>query len=345
VTVKPPAIVQPAAVEQPEAPPKTTAVEPVPAPSAYLEDAPVEHTPINSLGALEIAHVVTPRRGTPPRSIVGIAVGTVLGLAAAATLSYRAVHSSASAPAARAAAPASTPAGAAAIKPREDASATPTLPAGNAAVEQPSALAAIPVSSSSVPSCRELLAGSFEEKLDRVGAFTQTELGKRELVRGKVEAAQRAFCQASLWDGKNVERWLNLSQIFLIRHDAAKALECAQAALALQPNGTRALNMAGDAWAMLGKVDSAREAYLAAEKTPEPDAKALKLMIQRDMEEANRTMNRRDFARAERVFRRVVVFDSQHAAASAGVANCLLKLGEMTLAEAWNRKAQTLGAR
>lgn len=234
------------------------------------------------------------------------------------------------------------PAVAAVPEPNQNAAAPPTVATAEATVEPPPA---IPVSSSSVQSCRELLAGSYEEKLDRVGAFTQTELGKRELVRGKLEAAQHAFCNASLWDGKNIERWLNLSQLFLLRHDGAKALESAQAALALEPNNARAFTAAGDAWAMLGKVEPARHAYLAAEKAAEPDAKGLKLIIQRDMEEAHRTLNRRDFARAERVFRRVVVFDPQHAAATAGVANCLVKLGEMPLAEQWNRRAQTLAAR
>jgi hypothetical protein len=39
-------------------------------------------------------------------------------------------------------------------------------------------------------------------------------------------------------------------------------------------------------------------------------------------------VKQRDFVRAERLFRRVMVFDSQHAAASAGLTASLAKLSD-----------------
>ena len=86
--------------------------------------------------------------------------------------------------------------------------------------------------------------------------------------------------------------------------------------------------MLGDAWAMLGKHDEARAAYLAAEGKAEPDAKDLQLMVRRDLEEAQRMVKRRDFVRAERLFRRVMVFDSQHVEAGAGLTASLAKLSD-----------------
>jgi tetratricopeptide (TPR) repeat protein len=203
-------------------------------------------------------------------------------------------------------------------------------------------LAAIPGSSMSVPSCRELLGSAFIEKSAAAAAYDETLLGTRQLVHGNLDAAQRAYCNASLWDRGNVERWLNLSQLFLLRRDATQAGEAARAALALQPENARALNLAGDAWAMLGKPAEARAAYLAAEKRGEPDAKTLRLLVQRDFEEASRSAALRDYARAERLFRRVVVFAPEHAAASSGVASCLAKLGQAQLAETWTRRSGAL---
>jgi Flp pilus assembly protein TadD len=177
-----------------------------------------------------------------------------------------------------------------------------------------------------VPSCQELLGDAYVEKRDPAAAFDQTQLGQRELVRGNVAGTQQAFCKAALWDETNVERWLNLAQIFLIRRDGAKAADCARTALELQPNSSRALTTLGDASAMLGKPADARQAYLTAEHRTEPDPAALRLMIRRDMEEAQRMVSRRDFARAERLFRRVLVFEAGHADASAGLTMCLAKL-------------------
>jgi tetratricopeptide (TPR) repeat protein len=275
--------------------------------------------------------------------MIAIAAGTCLGLVAAVVVGYRATRQTPS-----------TTAQVATVKLVSATTPAPKAPAVDAAiatgsiavavVEQPQQ-PSIPLSSVSAPSCRELLASSYVEKLDAAGAFAQTQLGKSELVRGNVAGAEQAFCNASLWDAKNVERWLNLAQLFLIRKDGAKAVECAQTALALQPDSSRALTAAGDAWAILGKLKEAREAYLSAEKRPEPDRGALQLMIRRDLEEAYRMVKARDFARAERVFRRVVVFDSENAAASAGVAQCLVKLGDKDSAEAWQRRAESLQGR
>jgi tetratricopeptide (TPR) repeat protein len=224
----------------------------------------------------------------------------------------------------------------------------PASPRLGAAAVQPAvtpALTAIPVSTSSAPSCEELLGASFSKKLDPLAADAQTKLGKRQLVMGNVDASQRAFCNAAAWHSSNIDRLLNLAQLLLIRRDGAKAAQWAQRALDLDPHNRRALGVLGDALVRVGKTTEARAAWLGAEGTGEPDGAALALRIRRDFEEAQRTMLRvRDYARAERMFRRVVAFAPDHAAASAGVATCLLALGEKAEAETWALRAETLDA-
>jgi hypothetical protein len=350
-----PAVVHGPAVESAPVPAPAVAQEPAvvqepavthePAVAHELAVAPqptVVHAPASSVESLEVAPAVAPRRRVRTKSIVVITAAACLGLVAAALFGHQGKRQAPS-----------TRAEPATVKVLSTATPAPNaLPAdvgvqarAIAVVEPASPVASIPLSGFSAPSCREMLGSSYAEKLDLAGAFAQTQLGKSELVRGNVAQAQEAFCKASLWDGKNVERWLNLAQLFLLRRDGAQAAECARAALALRPDSSRALTTAGDAWAILGKLKEAREAYLGAEQRTEPDREALQLMIRRDLEEANRMVKARDFARAERVFRRVVVFDSENAAASSGVAQCLVKLGDKELAEAWERRAETLKGR
>jgi tetratricopeptide (TPR) repeat protein len=200
----------------------------------------------------------------------------------------------------------------------------------------------VPVSSVEVPGCREMLGDSLVEKADPNAALAETQVGNRELVRGKMDASQAAFCKAALWDGAKVERWLNLAQIFLIRRDGNKAVEASGHALELDPKNARALELQGDAFARLGKLKEARIAYLAAEARAEPDEDALKWLVRRDFDEANRSLKSRDFVRAERLFRRVVVFDQGHAAAAIGVATCLRKQSDLKGADDWERHAATL---
>jgi hypothetical protein len=92
----------------------------------------------------------------------------------------------------------------------------------------------------------------------------------------------------------------------------------------------------------MGKLKEARLSYLAAEARPEPEAEALKWVVRRDLDEANRSLKSREFVRAERLFRRVVVFDPGHAGAALGVATCLRKQNNQKAADEWERHAEML---
>jgi Flp pilus assembly protein TadD len=61
--------------------------------------------------------------------------------------------------------------------------------------------------------------------------------------------------------------------------------------------------------------------------------------------EAQSSMNHRDFARGERFFRRAVVLDGDNAQASNGLANALLKLGDVPSALRWANHAVSVAPR
>ncbi|HEX6275870.1 MAG TPA: tetratricopeptide repeat protein [Polyangiaceae bacterium] len=208
-----------------------------------------------------------------------------------------------------------------------------------------SELAEIPVSNVVTPSCRETLGQAFVEKLDAAGAASESRFGHRALVRGDLAAAQSAFCKAVLWDGKALERRLNLANLYLLRRDGTQALEAAERALELDPKNRRALELQADAWARLGNLAEARRAYVAAEQRPELHEDAARWLVRRDLDAAERSLSARDYARAERLFLRVVVFEPEHEVAALGIATCLRKLDDHTGAEAWTRRAEALAKR
>jgi Flp pilus assembly protein TadD len=198
-------------------------------------------------------------------------------------------------------------------------------------------------SGSKAPTCDELLAGTLPPaKPDINAAYQQKLSASRELVRGDVDATQTALCRASRLAPNNPEILHDMAQLLLIRRDGAAAAEWAQRSVDLDPNNSRARALLGDALARTGRPAQAQEAWLAASHVAASDAAAVDLLIQMDFLEAERTLKRRDYRRAERFFRRVVSLKPTHATANAGLAAALLKLGDSRAADTWARRAVTL---
>ena len=331
--------------------PASKAAAPLPAVAPYPA-ASVERTPAIATAVLDVeSAAASPRPGFRPGTAVGVAaIAVVMGLGltllVGRALERPGVEAKPVRPSPMAA---PSPKGAARPSPVDQPAKAPEI--ARAAAQTKSAARAsegspkptdVPVSSAPAPSCKEILGAGFVERADPEAALAETQLANRELVRGNVDASHASFCKAALLDGTKIERWLNLAQMFLIRRDAEKAVETAERALELDPKNARALEILGDARARLGDLQKARRAYLDAERRAEPNEDTRKWLVRRDLDEAERSARSRDFVRAERLFRRVVVFDPEHAEAALGVAACLRKLGDQRGAEAWERRAETL---
>jgi tetratricopeptide (TPR) repeat protein len=178
------------------------------------------------------------------------------------------------------------------------------------------------------------------ERNDPKAANRETRLANRELVRGNVTEAHEAYCLAHAWDRSNIDRRLNLSRLYLVRRDWEKAAELALSALKLDPKNRRALGVLGDAWAALHKTKDARAAWLAAETAPKATPSDLRLIVRRNMALAKKVERLQDFLLAERLYRRVLLLEPDHAGAMTGVAACLLKVGDQRAAEAWALRAK-----
>jgi Flp pilus assembly protein TadD/DNA-binding response OmpR family regulator len=215
------------------------------------------------------------------------------------------------------------------------------IPAASHALPQPTAAAtpsaappakAMPLDETGVraPSCETLLAGSPTHEGDYPGAaYGEMREANRALVRGDVDAAERSLCKAALWDQKNPAIPLEVAQLMLLRRDGASAVEWAKKAIEQGPTDPRAQATLGDGLARLGDYDEAKQAWLKSMNLEQASEAQIKSLSYTSSREAQVSMNHRDFARGERFFRRAVVLDGDNAQASNGLANALLKLGDV----------------
>jgi tetratricopeptide (TPR) repeat protein/DNA-binding response OmpR family regulator len=228
------------------------------------------------------------------------------------------------------------------------------LPAPSAAsAAKPQALAAaseaIPLDESGqhAPSCEESFGATAVHAGDYPGAaYGAMQEANRALVRGDVDASQRALCKAALWNQSNPAIPFELAQLLLLRGDGGKAIEWAHKGLALDPSSQRGQGILGDGLARVGQYEPAKLAWLKSMRLePSSDPQQFKALSFSSVREAQASMKRRDFARAERFFRRGVVLDGDNAQASNGLADTLLKLGDTISALRWANHSVAIAPR
>jgi tetratricopeptide (TPR) repeat protein/DNA-binding response OmpR family regulator len=200
-----------------------------------------------------------------------------------------------------------------------------------------SANAGLDESGKTAPTCEETFGRTAVKAGEYPGAaYGQVREANSALVRGDLDAAQAALCKAVLWNQSNPALPLELAQLMLLRRDGAKAVQWANKGLLLDPTNVRGQGILGDGLARVGDYESAKRAWLSSMRLPpSDDPQQFKALSFSSVREAQASLKRRDFARAERFFRRGVVLDDANVAASNGLADVLLKLGDATSALRW----------
>src|SRR6478735_6508267 len=202
-------------------------------------------------------------------------------------------------------------------------------------------------SGTNAPSCEQSMGTEKVKAGEYPGAaYGQVREANRALVRGDIDAAQSALCKAILWNQNSPALPLELAQLMLLRRDGAKAVEWAKKGLELDATSIRAQGILGDGLARVGDFDGARRAWLTSLRLePNGDPQQLKALSFSSVREAQASMRRRDIARAERFFRRGVVLDGDNVAASNGLAEALLKLGDESSALRWANHSVAIAPR
>lgn len=211
----------------------------------------------------------------------------------------------------------------------------------------PAANGAPDESGMSAPSCEQ----SFGSEKVKAGeypgaAYGQVREANRALVRGDIEAAQTALCKAVLWNQSNPALPLELAQLMLLRRDGTQAVTWAKKGLSLDASSARGQGILGDGLARVGDYEGAKRAWLQSmHLEPSSDPQQFKALSFSSVREAQASMKRRDFARAERFFRRGVVMDGDNVTASNGLSDALLKLGDATSALRWANHSVAIAPR
>jgi tetratricopeptide (TPR) repeat protein/CheY-like chemotaxis protein len=348
-------------------PPRIPGPDAIPAGLSSLAGTPAELTDHDR----RLAFRRTRERTAWIAAIGALVLVLLLGAVATALLLRPSRRSQASASAARAVQPGPSAAPVAKVPPKLPAT-TASAPAASA--ERPSAEALAPAASeasaatsraetearamdpASEPPASKTALGKGKTGCEVLGEASAAEknLGagadelrnaRRDLVRGDLDAAHRSYCRAVGLDAENVPAMTGLARLLLMRRDAKPAVFWARRAAQKNPGDGNIQSVLGDALALVGDDAGARKAWLAGAGITSAADPGVRGLARRDLRFAIRAFDRRDYAKAERLFRRAVVLEPNDADAALRLARTLLVLGENKQAVAWARRATSLAPR
>jgi Flp pilus assembly protein TadD len=218
-------------------------------------------------------------------------------------------------------------------------STAPDVPAASLKLETASLLGE-DGSEATAPTCDELLAGASPDRKHTWSDHFRAARGA--LIRGDLDASQRAFCRATGAVSAPATVSLELAQLLLLRRDAIAANTWIEQAAQLAPESTRILELKGDTAVRIGNLEEARSAWLRAAGLSPDDGAGIDRMLRRVLADADASLRARDPRRAERLLRRVLAFRPDDAAAHTKLGIALTRLGFPDSAELWFRRSAQL---
>jgi Flp pilus assembly protein TadD len=296
------------------------------------------------------------RPGSPPRTVaawlapvallqVAATIAVLVGLSPSTQSKARAAKSVASttAPATSAGDPAKTasaaPANSAASAPTALA-APRTAPSSGSKSPPPGHMPLPVLHHPRAPSCKQLLAKEPPRHDGLPGAaYRAIKEARRGLVRGDVDAGQRAYCRAAAFDVHSVTAAVELTRVLLLRRDGRAAADWTRRARERGAGEATVKGLLGDALALTGDFDKARSAWLEANGGRPGDVQATDALADKSLAIARRALHANAYSRAERYFRRAAVLAPDSASAAIGLARTLLMLDVPGDAMVWARYA------
>jgi Flp pilus assembly protein TadD len=168
------------------------------------------------------------------------------------------------------------------------------------------------------------------------------ERGQAEMLRGNLNGAHVAFCEAKLLGVPPASVLLSLAQVLLLQNDPETALAVVDQALQTKPDSTRAREMRGDILIRLGRVEEARNEWVRAAGAPRATPQLVTNLLRGARIDAKSAMAVGDLSRAERMLRRAVGLEPKDVDAAAQLGTVLLRTGERGAAQRWFDYAASL---
>lgn len=198
-----------------------------------------------------------------------------------------------------------------------------------------------PVSAKGCEDLVDVSAGASATAFKFSQAFKAAKLA---MLRGEVDAAHQAFCQASLLSKPNAPVLTGLAQVLLIKGDLTAALEAADQLLRLKHESASAMNLRGDILIRMGEVDEALNAWMSAAGATRLSAILKANLFRASDQSAREALQAGDLARADRLLRRALAIEPGNAEIAARLALVLHKNENDRAARLWLRYASSLDA-
>lgn len=190
------------------------------------------------------------------------------------------------------------------------------------------------------PTCKQLLAKEPPRHDGLPGAaYRAIKEARRGLVRGDMDAGQRAYCRAAAFDAHSVTAAVELTRVLLLRRDGRAAADWAGRARKRGADEATVKGLLGDAFALEGKFDKAKSAWVEANGGQTGDETAIEALADKSLAIGRRALRAKAYSRAERYFRRAVVLAPDRLDAAVGLARTLLMLDVPGDAMTWARYA------
>jgi cytochrome c-type biogenesis protein CcmH/NrfG len=191
-------------------------------------------------------------------------------------------------------------------------------------------------------SCKDLLGRPEAPSAFR---FSQAlAAAERAIMRGRLDLAHQAYCEASLISEPVPAVLTGLAQVRLIQGDLSGALEATKELLKLDPESATALNLLGDVSIRMGKVSEAKAAWTSAAGATKLSSTLAANLLRASVRDAKRAMHGSDLGRADRMLRRALALDPRNVETVAKLALVLQRNGNPKAAGLWISYAESLEA-
>ena len=113
----------------------------------------------------------------------------------------------------------------------------------------------------------------------------------------------------------------------------------------MDPNPQRVQEVLGDAYARVGAEEEAKRAWYAAANLDPGSAESTRLLVSREVRQADTALRRRNLIVAEKYFRRASILEPLSTSSMVGLSYVLVQLEDMAGAAFWARRAVKLAPR
>ncbi len=183
--------------------------------------------------------------------------------------------------------------------------------------------------------CAQALKATDPPAGGRGAAAREIERGKKAIIAGDLQRAQRAYCQALHLAPDDARAASGLGLVLMMLGDGEQAVQYFERALKAQEDDDATRQLLGDALALSGRYAEARAEWRKAAGVTSGAPADVEPLAHISQTKADQSFAARNYLRAERLYRRAVVLSPRRVDAAVGLAQTLLRGKRQAEALSW----------